>query len=274
MRDMNHRGTQLPMQSPQFGTHLATQLGIQIRQRFIQQEDARIANDRTAKGHTLSLSTREFAWMTTQEILETEHIGRSSDSIVDVLLLGSPVLPVHTGEDRTQAAGVSAPAQEAEGEVLLDVHVWIQGIVLEDHRDVAILGRQRVHLPVVDVDITRRDRFKPRDHPQRGALAATRWTDQDDELTIGDLQTDVVHGVDITGIDLGNGTESYVCHDYPLTAPDPIPSTKARCAAKNSTTQGIIVTTLTAMSRCTFSSPPYWFRKEFRARASVDWSSE
>src|SRR5579885_3128968 len=69
----------------------------------------------------------------------------------------------------------------------------VQRVVLEHHRDVAILGRHIVDQLVADIDLARSRLFQPGDHPQCGRLAATGRTDQHDKLTIGDIEVDPLH---------------------------------------------------------------------------------
>ena len=78
---------------------------------------------------------------------------------------------------------------QAEGHVVVGRHVRIERVVLEHHRDVAVLRRQ-----VVDDAARRSGRrptvivLEPRDHAERGRLAAARRPDEHDELAVVDLQ--------------------------------------------------------------------------------------
>ena len=62
--------------------------------------------------------------------------------------------------------------------------------------DVAVARRQVVDQPVADPDIAAGDVLQPRDHAQRGGLAAAGRADQGHELLVGDLEIDVLHGVE------------------------------------------------------------------------------
>ena len=73
---------------------------------------------------------------------------------------------------------------EPEGHVLVDCHVGIQGVVLEHHRDVAVLGRDVVDELVVDEKLALGDVLEAGDHPQRRGLAAARRADEDHELLV------------------------------------------------------------------------------------------
>ena len=48
----------------------------------------------------------------------------------------------------------------------------VEGVVLEHHGDVAVLGREVVHQPIADVDLPGGDLLEARDHPEGRGLAA------------------------------------------------------------------------------------------------------
>ena len=61
-----------------------------------------------------------------------------------------------------------------------------------------------------------RDLLEPRDHPQRGRLAAARRADEDHELAVGDLEVERLDGARAVGIDLRDAVELDGCggHDF------------------------------------------------------------
>ena len=65
------------------------------------------------------------------------------------------------------------PQFERECHVVENVHVRVEGIVLEHHGDVAVFGRDVVHHAPADGDGAGRDLLQARYHAQRGRLAAT-----------------------------------------------------------------------------------------------------
>ena len=81
----------------------------------------------------------------------------------------------------------------------------VQGVVLEDHGDVPILGLYIVHELVADVQLTIADLLQTGDHAQGGGLAAAGGPDQDDKLLVGNLQVELLHGHDALGRDLQVG---------------------------------------------------------------------
>ena len=93
---------------------------------------------------------------------------------------------------------------QAKGHVLVDRHVRVQGVVLEDHGDVAVLGRDIVDDAFADADGAAGDLLQPGDHAQRRGLAAAGGADQHDEFPVGDVQVDGIDGFDAAGIDFAD----------------------------------------------------------------------
>ena len=81
----------------------------------------------------------------------------------------------------------------SEGHVLIDGRVWVQGVVLENHRDIPVLGGDVVHQLAVDVKLTLGDLLKTCDHSQRRGLAAAGGPTRNDELLIGDVKAELLH---------------------------------------------------------------------------------
>ena len=65
-------------------------------------------------------------------------------------------------------------------------HVRVQRVVLEHHRDVALLGREVGDVAVADEQPTAVDALEAGEHPQRRRLAAAGRADQDEELAVVD----------------------------------------------------------------------------------------
>ena len=85
------------------------------------------------------------------------------------------------------------PQLQAVGDVVIDRHMGVQGVVLEHHGDVPVLGGHAVHLPSADVDLAVRDVLQARHHPQGSGLAAARGAHQHDELLVRNLQIKGLH---------------------------------------------------------------------------------
>ena len=78
--------------------------------------------------------------------------------------------------------------EQPERHVLVHRHVRIEGVILKNHRDVAVLGLQVVDDAAVDRDRAGGDVLEAGDHPQQSRLAATRRTDEHEELFVKNLE--------------------------------------------------------------------------------------
>src|SRR5258708_24786225 len=67
---------------------------------------------------------------------------------------------------------------EAEGHVVGDVHVGIEGIVLKHHGDIAVFGINVIDPSVTDVEIASTGFIQPSHHPQYRTFAGTLDSDQ------------------------------------------------------------------------------------------------
>jgi hypothetical protein len=72
--------------------------------------------------------------------------------------------------------------------------VGVERVVLEDHRDVAVLRRDIGDVAVADEDAAGVDLFEAGQHAQRRGLATAGGADEDQELAVGDLEVELVHG--------------------------------------------------------------------------------
>jgi hypothetical protein len=85
-----------------------------------------------------------------------------------------------------------AAVLQPEGQVVAHTHVLIERVILEYHRNVAVLRLKVVHDPPADGDGAAADLLEAGDHAQRRRFAATRWAYQHDELAISDGKIDVL----------------------------------------------------------------------------------
>ena len=84
---------------------------------------------------------------------------------------------------------------QAVGHVVKHVVVREQGVALEHHGGVALVGGQGVDGLAAQIDLALVRAFKARDHAQRGGFAAAGGAKQGDEGTGLHLQRHVVHGI-------------------------------------------------------------------------------
>jgi hypothetical protein len=171
--DVDRGDLELLVQRLDLGAHLYAQLGIEIAERFVEQEDLRIAHDGPAHGDALPLATGQFARPAVEIGFKRQNLGRPPHLPVDLF-----------GRDAAQL--------ERESHILRDGHMRIERVGLEHHGDVAILGRQIIDHAAVDPELAIGDGFKARHHAEQGRLAAARGADQHDEFAIGDFDIDTV----------------------------------------------------------------------------------
>src|SRR5260221_328640 len=193
MGDVDDRRLDTTVQLDDLGTRGDTQLRIQIRERFIHQEDIRLTHNRSTKGHPLALSTGELFGLAFEQVLQAQDFSRLLHARGDVL------------------CGEMAQL-EPESDIVKDVHVWVESVVLEDHRNVAVFGVHTIDQAVANVDATRAGFIEPSYHAQARAFATARWPDQDQEFLVLDLHADIVDNFHLVK-GLVDVLKSNFCHE-------------------------------------------------------------
>ena len=102
---------------------------------------------------------------------------------------------------------------QTEGHVLVNGHVRVQSVVLEDHRDVAVLRGNVVDQTVTDVHLAAGDLLQTGDHTQGGGLTAAGRTDENDKFLIRDFQVEIGNGSNIAGVNFLNVTAANGSHN-------------------------------------------------------------
>ena len=157
------------------GTHLCTELCIQVGQRLVEKEYAGITNDGTTHGNTLSLTTGQSLRLSLEELLDTEDPGSLNNSSVD-LVLG------HLSELQTKR------------HVIINGHMRIQSIVLEYHCDISVLGSNVIYEGVADVQLALGNILEACNHSQGCGLTAAGRTYEDDKLFVSDFKVEILNG--------------------------------------------------------------------------------
>ncbi|MCY1366625.1 hypothetical protein D9M69_535290 [compost metagenome] len=176
MSDIDGGGLQPLVHQLDLGAHLHPQLGVEVRQRLVEQVDLRPPRQRPAHGHALLLATGQLAGLALQQVLDLQQLGHAR----------------HLGVD---LGGRQLADLQAEGDVLAHAHGRVQRVGLEHHGDVPVLGAHAADVGVVDHDRAAADALQPGDAVHQGGFAAARRADQDEELAGVDLQLDVLQGV-------------------------------------------------------------------------------
>ena len=90
---------------------------------------------------------------------------------------------------------------QREGDVLSDRHVREEGVVLENHADVATVRRHRRNRIFININFARGRDLEASQHHQRRRLAGTRRSQERNELARSDVERDVIDG--------GNGAVAF-----------------------------------------------------------------
>ncbi len=196
VRHVDGGGAQPALQGCDLGAHLDAEFGVEVGERLVHQEGLRVPDDGAAHGDALTLAAGEVGGLSVQVLREVEDAGGLLDLGVDdgLVRLGQP---------------------QSEAHVVADVHVWVEGVALEHHGDVTVLGRAVVDHPAVDPQGAFGDVLQSGDHVEGGGLAAAGGADQDDELAVGDGEVEVVDGESAVGVALGDAVEDDLGHVLP-----------------------------------------------------------
>jgi hypothetical protein len=104
----------------------------------------------------------------------------------------------------------------SDGEVVEDAHVRVERVGLEDHGDVAVLGRHVIDHSIADPQLAVGDLLQPGHTAQSGRLATAGRADQDEELAVLDLEVEIVHGDDLGAVPLRHVVERDGRHGFHL----------------------------------------------------------
>ena len=77
---------------------------------------------------------------------------------------------------------------QAEGNVVVYIHVGEQGVFLKDGVDLPFIGRNVINPHTVEQNVSRRGRREAADDPQRGGFAAPTGAKQCEEFLIIDIE--------------------------------------------------------------------------------------
>ena len=180
----------------EFGSHLNPQSGVQVGQGLVEEEGLRFPNDGATYGHPLALSAGQFLRLSVQQVCNSQDVRH---------------LP-HPGVDfRLRISSQFQP----EGHVFVDGHMGVQGVVLEDHRDVPVFGREVVRQASVNVDFPPGHVLQAGNQSEGGRFSASRRPDQHDELPIVNVEAEVLYRYGVPVVDLPDVFQGYGCHPAP-----------------------------------------------------------
>ena len=173
--DVHGGDAQAALEAGDLRTGPDAELGVEVGQRLVHEEDLRLTHDGAAHGDTLALTAGERLRLAAQVLGEVEDLGGVLDLLADLGL-------------------VDAGDLQREAHVVGDGHVRVERVVLEHHGDVPVLRRQVRDVAVTDADGAGVDVLEPREHAERGGLAAAGGADEDEELAVLDLDVELVDG--------------------------------------------------------------------------------
>ena len=75
MRDIDDRRLHALVQALDLGAHVDAQLGVEVGQRLVEQEDLRVAHQRPAHGDALALAARKLARLALEQMADLQHVG-------------------------------------------------------------------------------------------------------------------------------------------------------------------------------------------------------
>ena len=176
--DVHRRDAQRLLDAANLGAHGYAQLGVQVGQRLVKEQHARLHHQGAGQGHALLLAAGKLIGHA------RFHAGQ-----------------LHKREDPFNALlclGLGHLAQlQAVGHVVVYIVVRKQRVALEHHRGIALVGGQLVNGLAAQVDFTLVRAFKAGDHAQRGGLAAAGGAQQRHKAARLNIQRYVAHGVKI-----------------------------------------------------------------------------
>ena len=88
MRHIEHGGTQILLDSPQFKSQVISELGIERRQRFVHQINSWIAHQCAPNGDSLHLTARQLGCSILQFVFHAQHTGNLMHLGFDVRFTG------------------------------------------------------------------------------------------------------------------------------------------------------------------------------------------
>ena len=171
--DHDGRNAQALLQIADFLAQPHPHFGVQSRQRLIQQEQAWRGGQCARQRHPLLLTARQLGRVLVAMADQSHQLHQITNAGID-------------------ASGNRALVLHAERDVLRAGHVREQSVRLEHDAKVAARGRQLADVAPVLHDLTGRLQRQPGYTAQQGGFAATRGSEQADELALCDVKRHLV----------------------------------------------------------------------------------
>src|SRR5207248_63774 len=172
MRDIDRRDAQFALDRPDLLAQRDPNLGVQRRQRLVEQQDLRLDGERAGECHALLLTARKLRGIAPAE-------------------LGQLDKPQHFFDPPADLSGRFLRYFQAEAYVLGNSHVGEQGVGLEDHADVALVGPEIGYVAFLNANLARRGHFETGDHAQCRGLAAAAGSEEGNKLAPADREVEI-----------------------------------------------------------------------------------
>ena len=167
--DIDEGDAQPLLQAPQFHLHGLPQLVVQGTQWFVQQQDFRIVYQRPGDGYPLLLAATHLLGLPVTQLLQLGQLQH----------FGNPFLLLLAG---------NFFHQQPEADVFFHCHMGEQGIMLEHHVHIALVGGQLGDFFVIQKNMTRSGRLQTGNHAQYCGLATAGRPQQGHEFSVVDSQ--------------------------------------------------------------------------------------
>jgi hypothetical protein len=176
----------------QLGAHVHAQLGVEVRERLVEEEDVRLADERARERDPLTLPARQLVRPALEKVPTAHDLRRGFDP-----------------RPRLRTRDTSRP--QAEADVLGDGEMREEGVALEDHRDVAVGRRNIGHVAPADVDRALGDILETRGDAQSAALPRAGRPDEHEQLLGRHLEVEAAKRPDGPVV-LPDAREPQSCH--------------------------------------------------------------
>ena len=177
MGDVDRRITVFVVQPADFKAHLFAQIGIEVGQRLVEQKRLRLDDQGAGQRHALLLAARQLAGIALRE--DFEFCGCQNGR-----------------EFFRNRVAIDLPQAKPIDDIFGDRHVRPQRVALEDHRHVALLGRQRARRrgddALAHADLAGGRLDEAGDEAQRRGLAAAGRAQQAHQAAMLDRQRHII----------------------------------------------------------------------------------
>ena len=170
---VQHRGSELAVQPLELRAHVVAEIGVEIGQGLVEEQQPRAANEGPADRDALLLASARGLRLAVQDMADAQHLR-------------------HFGHPRPDLGAGGPGFPERVGEILEDRKVRIESERLEHHRDAAIGRGDPCDLFPVEHDPPAVRHLQPRDDPKGSGLSGGARAEEAEELPVSDIQIETV----------------------------------------------------------------------------------